>query len=377
MQKNPTGEYISKLVSERLERFDLSKNDLAAATTDAGGNVLRAVHLLGVRKQKCFAHGLDLVMRKAVYGKKARAFDVEILNEAEVSDDDEDDYRDEDITDDEATEAEADAIESDGEQEEAHPVHPPVTLGPAIQNLRDVARYFKRRPHLMDEIRRTTAREEYNGKELRPKLDCETRWYSTLVMIERALRILPALNNVLSRYGTPISARDSEALERIAAILAPFKRAILFLCKAEANLSHADKVFTVLLEDLGKSETELAGILAENLKAEIRKRRTILSTLLAILEDPTYDFKLETTIGQRRPSDDELLEIIAEIVNAKSTSDSFDSEDDTAPSVRFSFVVYFFLLVLIVLFTEKIFEPFFAGNSYLGVHILDFGNSAQ
>ena len=177
------------------------------------------------------------------------------------------------------------------------------------------------------------------------------------------------LNNVLSRYGTPISGRDSEALERIAAILAPFKPTIFSLCKAEANLSHADKVFMVLLEDLGKSETEVAGILAENLKAEIRKRSTILSKLLASLEDPTYDFKLETTIGQRRPSDDELLEIIAEIVNAKPTFESFDSEDDTTPSVRFSFVVYVFLLVLIVLFAEKIFGRFFAANTYLGVHI--------
>ena len=63
----------------------------------------------------------------------------------------------------------------------------------------------------------------------------------------------------------------------------------------------------MLVEDLGKSQTQLAKMLIENLKREIRKRRTILSTLLAILEDPLYDFKLETTIGQRRPSDDEML----------------------------------------------------------------------
>ena len=66
-----------------------------AATTDAGSNVLRAIGLLELEQQKCYAHGLDLVVRNVeeVYGskkKKALAFDIEILSSSSVEDDDED-----------------------------------------------------------------------------------------------------------------------------------------------------------------------------------------------------------------------------------------------------------------------------------------------
>ena len=71
-------------------------------------------------------------------------------------------------------------------------------------------------------------------------------------MIERCLLILPSLNNALSRHGTPMSVRDTEALQNIASDFEPSKRAILSLCQKEATLRHADLVFKVLLRDLGK-----------------------------------------------------------------------------------------------------------------------------
>ena len=159
-----------------------------------------------------------------------------------------------------------------------------ITLGGALTRLRKVSRDFRKRATLMDEIRETTRKPEFNGRSLKVKLDCKTRWSFTLLMIERALRILPALNNVLSRYGTPMSVSDTLALERIAAVLQLFKRTILLLCKTEATLEHAVRVLSLLLRDLREIGTELAENLRENLKLEIVKRRTILSTALASLE---------------------------------------------------------------------------------------------
>ena len=266
--------------------------DLVAATTDGGKNVLRAVELLGLRKQQCFIHGLDLVVRRVTYGAKASSFNADMISAFSREVDEE--------------------VDSDGDSdEESEPES--VTLGEVVTRLRDTCRYFKKRPRMMDEIRNVTQRDEYNGKRLKVILDCRTRWYSTLLMIEMSLLILPALNNVLSRHGTPISARDAEALENIASVLKPFKRAILSLCEAKATLRVADKVFIILLENLRNKDSSLEELLYEKLLHEIAKRRTILSSVLALLDNPKYDFWLEREIGVCEPSDQQMVSILTEL----------------------------------------------------------------
>ena len=54
----------------------LSTMGLVAATTDGAKNVRKAARLIGTREQKCFIQGLDFVVTKVMYGKKA--LDIEI-----------------------------------------------------------------------------------------------------------------------------------------------------------------------------------------------------------------------------------------------------------------------------------------------------------
>ena len=180
---------------------------------------------------------------------------------------------------------------------------------------------------MMDEIREITAQAEYNKKKLRPILDSKTRWYSTLLMIERALEILPALDYVLSRHDTPISLVDAAALKEISFVLKPFKQSILYLCKREASLVHADKVFLLLINSLRSSTCTVAGMLLERLIEEISQRRTLLSTVLQLLIDPDYDFKLENELGQKKPSDREIFALLAELLDANDGSSSPVTEE--------------------------------------------------
>ncbi|XP_018495177.1 uncharacterized protein LOC100907748 [Galendromus occidentalis] len=83
VKERATGEYLRDVICHRLSSFKLSRNDIVAAVTDGASNVLKAVDLIGVHRQKCFAHGLDLVIRKAVYGAQAAAFDVAILTDGD------------------------------------------------------------------------------------------------------------------------------------------------------------------------------------------------------------------------------------------------------------------------------------------------------
>ena len=173
----------------------------------------------------------------------------------------------------------------------------PISVGETIQRLRGVARQFRKRPVLMNELRKATAKKEFNGRTLRVKLDCSTRWYLTFLMIERVVEILSALNNVLSRSGMPVSSDDAMAFERLLSVLGPFKRAILVLCKDEATLLHTDRAFTLLMQDLRLCGIELAHMLLRCLRDEVKKWRTILSTVLEVLENPHYDFALESPLG--------------------------------------------------------------------------------
>ena len=69
------------------------------------------------------------------------------------------------------------------------------------------------------------------------------------------------------------------------------------LNREEANLRVADKVIKLLLADLRMENSELGDMLYENLRLEIAKRRTVLSTALAIVDDPKYDIELGKEIG--------------------------------------------------------------------------------
>ena len=152
-----------------------------------------------------------------------------------------------------------------------------------------------------------------------------------MLMVERALRILPALNNVLSHHDTPIDTNDVRALKVIASVLKPFKNAIVALCSQKATLLLADSVLTLLLDDLQKSGTEFADCLRRNLVREIKKRRTVLSTALAVLNDPHYNFGLETALGLRKPSDSEIVDVLAEISDLDT---SIEHECHARPKVR-------------------------------------------
>ena len=89
----------------------------------------------------------------------------------------------------------------------------------------------------------------------------------------------------------------------------------------------ADTVFRLLIRDLRDDGSRLSEKLCANLKEELKKRRTILSTTLAFLEDPTYDYELEHEIGQREPSREEMLELLAELIDAKdSPAEAFNGD---------------------------------------------------
>ena len=75
---------------------------------------------------------------------------------------------------------------------------------------------------------------------------------------------------------------------------------ILLLCRNDATLLITDKVFKLLLQDLRDVDSELASMLRTNLRSELCKRRTVLSTVLAVLTIPKYNVEYERQIEAAR-----------------------------------------------------------------------------
>ncbi len=61
-----TGENIKESLLETLKEWNLDTKSLVAMTTDSGSNVKRACTLLNWRRLSCFGHNLDLGVRKAL-----------------------------------------------------------------------------------------------------------------------------------------------------------------------------------------------------------------------------------------------------------------------------------------------------------------------
>ena len=171
----------------------------------------------------------------------------------------------------------------------------------------------------------------------------------------------------VSRRGTPVCARDAEALENIASVLKPFKRAILSLCEAKATLRVADKVFILLLENLRNKDSTLEEQLYEKLLDEIAKRRTVLSSVQAVLDNPKYDFWLKREIGVCEPSDQQMISILTELNDLRpgDVPSVASEEEECRLSLLFSALFQSFPSPTDSLYYAH--DVFPAGNDYLGL----------
>ena len=200
-----------------------------------------------------------------------------------------------------------------------------------ITDLRKVLKGIKRSGSKRDKLRDLTSSPEFNGKRLNILLDTKTRWYSTITMLERAVRIMPAINAVLACHGDVTLGRTYQIkLRNILNVLAPLKQAMVCLCYSQSTLIHADRILMVLLDKLQRDDCELSSTLRAHVIEEMKQRRTKLSSLLQYLLNPAYDFALETFLGQRRMSEQALRDLILDILKRDFEASSSGPEDDNA-----------------------------------------------
>ena len=141
----------------------------------------------------------------------------------------------------------------------------------------------------------------------------EFQWEAT--GCEARYKVKMVLNHIDARKSFTDHASAEHPFTQMLDVLLPFKETMICLGSNKTTLIHADRVFGVLLNNLRQSNTVLTNALADALIAEIKKRRTKLSSLLQYLLDSKYDYRMETDLGYTRPSEKTLRELIIEILN--------------------------------------------------------------
>lgn len=130
------------------------------------------MELSGTKQQECLSHGRGLVVRRAVFGKDAAAFDASILlPESSSNDESEDDKAEDDV----------------------EPLSHSVRLGGVLKRLRSVARGFRKKSIMMDATGHTTRRSDNNCGQLRPILDCQQWRMQTFFLRSQNLGLYSSL----------------------------------------------------------------------------------------------------------------------------------------------------------------------------------------
>ncbi|CAH0403229.1 unnamed protein product [Chilo suppressalis] len=283
-----TAEHCITLVSQRLKKFGLNlETDIIGITTDGASVMVKVGRLLPCYQQLCFAHGIQLAVVDVLYKKKTQP---EEIKHTEIDEDDADEYEDEET---EANERLEVVIQST-------PADVIPRYNELLKKVRKVVKTFRKSPTKDDMFLQKYVKEE-KGKELSLILDCQTRWSSLFVMLERFYNLKNCIDKVLIDAGsdTKISADEWSQINELIACLQPVKLAVEVLCRRESSLATADTNLKFVLDKLKGQDTALSAELSEALRKRIGERRlNEITGLLIYLQKPK---KYEQEV--RKPDD--------------------------------------------------------------------------
>lgn len=168
-----TAENISEHLEQIIDRFDLSKQNIVAAVTDRGANVVAAVNMfLDPSKHiPCFAHTINRIVEKVL----------------------EDDQ-----------------------------------LSALVKKVRDIVKFFKN-----SVIQSDMLRAKQGNKNHKLILDVKTRWNSTYYMLERYVQLRSILFDILfeNTHAPALpTATENSVIQKIILILKPFEYVTKDLC---------------------------------------------------------------------------------------------------------------------------------------------------
>lgn len=260
------------LLENLLAEYDIdSTKQICAMTTDGAPVMKRFQGLLpSVLPQLCFARTIHLAVCDVI----CKVNEVQEENE-EVIDDEDDEEDDFDCP---------FVIEDDPNYERWEATSDFNDLAALLRKVRRVVKRFKMSPGLSGNLLWKHHRSD-GLKEFVFILDCQTRWSSTLSMLERFVYLKSAIDKAL--YDTKSEDKFPEEewslLDSIVTALKLVSITIKRICKSDANLLTADTAISFLIRQLGNSPFELK--LRDAILERVLEHRTINSDVLQYLHN--------------------------------------------------------------------------------------------
>lgn len=304
LKKSGTAEVCLELVTKRLEDFDLSlTDDIVAFTTDGAATMKKIGKLIAPKQQLCLAHGVHLALIDVFY-KPLQIFT--IIDEEEASSDDEDD------------------LESFNISTSGIPMEITNTFGikPVIEKIRTIVKSFRKSP-TKNEILQKYVKDD-RGCELKLILDCKTRWNTLLAMCKRFSDLeLPIRKALIDLKVSPFTDEDFIILKQIVTVLDPIKATVEALCRGDMNLCKADAALCFMLKELSSMNCNLSKEIHKSLSKRIQERRTVYSTLLNFLTNPSMMSEFDKTRNMYVIK----MEIISLVTRLKKNANLGDASD--------------------------------------------------
>lgn len=272
LSERHTGEYLSTVFNAMLDKWKVAPDHVHSVVRDAGANMKKALFLSEMKNVDCFAHQIQLVVKKGISAQKC------------VSD--------------------------------------------LLGKCRSIATHFNHSAVAQDELKKLQSR--LNVDQLSVMQDVPTRWNSSLHMLERMSKI----NDAICLYAStntkvkPLTASDNEILNNCIACLKPFDEVTKTISSADSCLSDVIPLVATMKAVL-RNVTNIQGVAAmrETLMSEINHRFDSLQKndayVAATFLDPRYKSKflephalqrVKTNLGQVC---DEKLEVFREKIRKK------------------------------------------------------------
>lgn len=272
-------ERFCSILTNFLMEYNINPaKDICAITTDGASVMKKFQRLMPTTPQLCYAHAIHLAVCDVIFKSDGlQLANFLIAEQVEFNEPQEEDF-------DEADDYTASFTIEDSQGSRWEATQNFNDLSSLLKKVRQVVKKFRKSPVLNEDVLQKHVTMDGLGDDVVLILDCQIRWSSTFLMLERFVYLRSAVDKAIyDTKGEPFSEEDWYLLQSIVHGLKAVSVTIKRLCDRSATLLTADIAISFLIQSFGSSPFEVA--LKSAILNRVLERRTVTSDVLQYLHN--------------------------------------------------------------------------------------------